>query len=177
MRWHKLKQDGPLAITITEAKLGKGKFGPELVVKGKDGSGDVGVSLSPLGALKQFYRLGIGAPTADALPQDQDMPEYHGTFRIELEEAKDGKSYTRIERIADDDFERMLDGPSPLPPASTPMTPVAKTTTARETATERYARLLPSAIGFATEVAEAGFPAPDVNAICATLMIDEQRRS
>jgi hypothetical protein len=181
MRWHKLKADGPVAITITDARLQKGTFGPEFVIKGQDGRGDVGVSLSPLGALKQFFKLGVGQPSADALPQDVDLPEYHGTFRIEMEKGGDGKHYTRVQRIADDDFERLLDDGEPLPqnqrpaPMPIPKAP-ARSMGAPETSTDRYARLLPAALGFAAEIAESGYASPDVNSIVATLMIDEQKR-
>jgi hypothetical protein len=183
MRWHKLKADGPIAITITDARLQKGTFGPEFVVKGQDGRGDVGVSLSPLGALKQFFKVGVGQPSADALPQDVDLPEYHGTFRIEMEQGKDGKYYTRVQKIADDDFERLLDDgealPQPQRPAPMPIAQAQRTQRsmgAPETATDRYTRLLPAALGFAAQIAESGYASPDANSIVATLMIDEQKR-
>jgi hypothetical protein len=121
MPYHKLATDGPIVLTVTSAKLVKGpnpKFPPQLVLVGSDGRRDnVSVPLSLLGAAKQFSMKGAGAPDISQCPLDVEMPEYYGTWKLEMATLPDGGKVTRVEGVADADWERIPDDPNSFPKA------------------------------------------------------------
>ncbi len=163
MATHKLA-NGPLIITVTDARIVEGNFGTQIKFEGEAmGANDVDVYVNESTAIKQLERLAMDIHTVIG-----------ETLHIE-QTKKDGRTYTNFRRITN---------PQPVPGPSSPDEVMPRPSrpwiepSNVDGVLDLYEECLKGAVKLSAGLDEAGFAVSTDNliAMTATIFIQSSRR-
>jgi hypothetical protein len=162
MATHKLA-NGPIVITVTDARIVEGNFGTQIKFEGEAmGANDVDVYVNESTAIKQLERLSMDIHTVIG-----------ETLHIE-QIKKDGRTYTNFRRITSP---VVAEGPSPDEVMPRPSRPWIEPSNV-DGVLDLYEECLKGAVRLSAGLDEAGFAVSTDNliAMTATIFIQASRR-